>query len=62
LLGEALGRPVVALYEPGRAGDVRHSLADISQAKTVLGYTAGVNFVAGLGKTLAWFQEQRSRP
>jgi UDP-glucose 4-epimerase len=62
LLGEALGRPVVALYEPGRAGDVRHSLADISQAKTVLGYTAAVNFVAGLGKTLAWFQEQRSRP
>ncbi|HJX62998.1 MAG TPA: SDR family oxidoreductase [Polyangia bacterium] len=62
LLGEALGRPVVARYEPGRAGDVRHSLADISQAKTVLGYTAAVNFVAGLGKTLAWFQQQRSTP
>jgi UDP-glucose 4-epimerase len=62
LLGEALGRPVVALYEPRRAGDVRHSLADISQAKTVLGYTAAVNFVAGLGKTLAWFQKQRSTP
>jgi UDP-glucose 4-epimerase len=62
LLGEALHRPIAAHYEPGRAGDVRHSLADISQAKTVLGYTAAVNFVAGLGKTLAWFQEQRSRP
>jgi UDP-glucose 4-epimerase len=62
LLGEALHRPITAHYEPGRAGDVRHSLADISQAKTVLGYTAAVNFVAGLGKTLAWFQEQRSRP
>jgi len=61
LLGEALGRPVVALYEPGRAGDVRHSLADISQAKTVLGYTAAVNFVAGLGKTLAWFQRRDRR-
>ena len=62
LLGEALHRPIAAHNEPGRAGDVRHSLADISQAKTVLGYTAAVNFVAGLGKTLAWFQEQRSRP
>jgi UDP-glucose 4-epimerase len=62
LLGESLGRPVPANYEPGRAGDVRHSLADISQAKTVLGYTAAVNFVAGLGKTLAWFQQQRSTP
>ena len=62
LLGEALGRPVSARHEPARAGDVRHSLADISQAKTVLGYTAAVNFVAGLGKTLAWFQQQRSTP
>ena len=62
LLGESLGRPVVANYEPGRAGDVRHSLADISQAKAVLGYTAAVNFVAGLAKTLAWFQQQRSTP
>jgi UDP-glucose 4-epimerase len=62
LLGESLGRPVAANYEPGRAGDVRHSLADISQAKTVLGYTASVDFVAGLAKTLAWFQQQRSTP
>jgi nucleoside-diphosphate-sugar epimerase len=59
LLGESLGRPVAANYEPGRAGDVRHSLADISQAKNVLGYTASVDFVAGLAKTLAWFQQQR---
>ena len=62
LLGESLGRPVAANYEPGRAGDVRHSLADISQAKTVLGYTASIDFVAGLAKTLAWFQQQRSTP
>jgi nucleoside-diphosphate-sugar epimerase len=62
LLGESLGRPVAAKYEPGRAGDVRHSLADISQAKTVLGYTASIDFVAGLAKTLAWFQQQRSTP
>jgi len=62
LLGESLGRPVTANYEPGRAGDVRHSLADISQAKTVLGYTASIDFVAGLAKTLAWFQQQRSTP
>jgi UDP-glucose 4-epimerase len=62
LLGEALHRPIAAHYEPGRAGDVRHSLADISQAKTVLGYTAAVNFVTGLAKTLAWFQQQRSTP
>jgi UDP-glucose 4-epimerase len=60
LLGEALGRPVTARHEPARAGDVRHSLADISQAKTVLGYTAPADFPTGLARTLAWFREQRS--
>jgi UDP-glucose 4-epimerase len=62
LLGEALGRPVAARYEPARPGDVRHSLADISQAKAALGYTAPVNFLTGLAQTLAWFGQQRSTP
>ena len=62
LLGEALGRPVAARHEPARAGDVRHSLADIAQARTVLGYTAAVDFPAGLQRTLAWFRQQRSTP
>ena len=62
LLGEALGRPVGACYQPARAGDVRHSLADIAQAKAVLGYTAAVNFPTGLERTLAWFRQQRSTP
>jgi UDP-glucose 4-epimerase len=62
LLGEALGRPVSARHEPARAGDVRHSLADISQAKAVLGYTAAVDFPTGLRRTLAWFRRDRSAP
>jgi UDP-glucose 4-epimerase len=62
LLGESLGRPVAAHYEPARPGDVRHSLADISQAKAVLGYTAPVDFLTGLARTLAWFGQQRSTP
>jgi UDP-glucose 4-epimerase len=62
LLGEALGRPVSACHEPARAGDVRHSLADISQAKAVLGYTAAVDFLTGLTRTLAWFRQRRSTP
>ena len=62
LLGESLGRPVAAHYEPARPGDVRHSLADILQAKAVLGYTAPVDFLTGLARTLAWFGQQRSTP
>ena len=62
LLGEAVGRPVSARHEPARAGDVRHSLADISQAKAVRGYTAAVDFPTGLRRTLAWFRQGRSAP
>jgi UDP-glucose 4-epimerase len=62
LLSQALGRPVPAHYEPARDGDVRHSLADVSQARAVLGYTAPVNFPTGLGRTLAWFRQGRLTP
>jgi UDP-glucose 4-epimerase len=60
LLGETLGRPVSARHDPERSGDVRHSLADISQAKAVLGYAAAVDFPTGLQRTLAWFRQGRS--
>jgi len=62
LLGESLARPIAARHEPARAGDVRHSLADIAQAKAMLGYTAAVDFPTGLQRTLAWFRQQRSMP
>jgi nucleoside-diphosphate-sugar epimerase len=35
-------------YRPARTGDVRHSLADITRARTVLGYEPAVSFEAGL--------------
>ncbi len=34
-------------FAPERAGDVRHSLADITQAQEMLGYRAGVDFAGG---------------
>src|SRR5215471_13260601 len=44
LLGDIMGRPIEIRYEPGRVGDVKHSLADISEARTRLGYRAAVSF------------------
>jgi nucleoside-diphosphate-sugar epimerase len=38
-----------------RAGDVRHSLADISRARDLLGYTPQVSIDEGLSKTVKWF-------
>ena len=42
-------------YVPPRAGDVRDSLADISLAKELLGYTPKVDLDAGLAETVAAF-------
>ncbi|MFD0863156.1 SDR family oxidoreductase [Sungkyunkwania multivorans] len=44
---------------PEREGDVRHSLADISKAKELLGYRPEVFFEEGLKRTVAWFVENR---
>jgi nucleoside-diphosphate-sugar epimerase len=56
LLGQLLGRPVNARYEPSRGGDVKHSLADIAAAQSVLGYQPKVLFAEGLRRTLEWFR------
>lgn len=45
-------------YEEARPGDVRHSLADISLARSFLGYEPVVNLGSGLLKTLEWFRPQ----
>lgn len=42
-------------FEPGRAGDVRDSLADISLAKDLLGYEPFVPFSQGLSRTFEHF-------
>lgn len=50
-------------FEAPRPGDVRHSYADITQAKEYLGYIPQVSFEEGLIKTFDWFQSVfRSAP
>lgn len=50
---------VEAQYEAARAGDVKHSLADITRARQMLGYEPRVELKEGLEKTLAWWKESR---
>ena len=45
-----------ARYEPVRVGDVRHSLADISLARSLLGYEPSVGLEEGLRLTFDWWQ------
>ena len=53
-LGVAKPEPV---FEPARAGDVRHSQADISRAKTLLGWEPSVTLEDGLRETVRWYVE-----
>ncbi len=51
-----LGRPATARHGPPRAGDVRHSLADVRLARKLLGYRPVVDFETGLRRTLDWYR------
>jgi len=43
-------------HMPARAGDVRDSQADITKARTLLGYEPTVAFDEGLRRTLEWYR------
>jgi nucleoside-diphosphate-sugar epimerase len=45
-----------AIRQPARAGDIKHSLADIRQARKLLGYRPRHEFAEGLRQTLAWYR------
>jgi len=45
-------------YGPDRSGDIKHSLADITQAQKHLGYKVLVNFEDGLRPTVEWYKNQ----
>lgn len=57
---EELDSPLEPTYVPERRGDVKHSLADISKAKTQLQYQPEVLFKNGLKETILYFQELTS--
>jgi len=54
-LAHTTGQNYPPLYVQLRPGEVRHSLADITKAKKLLGYTPEVNWENGLVRTVNWF-------
>ncbi|TAN24647.1 MAG: NAD-dependent epimerase/dehydratase family protein [Acidobacteria bacterium] len=44
-------------YGAERAGDVRHSVADISRSQELLGFRPQVSFAEGLKRTVAWYRQ-----
>ncbi|MNK57269.1 UDP-glucose 4-epimerase [compost metagenome] len=53
--------PLAPHYGEFRAGDVRHSQADIAKAGRLLGYVPTHNLAQGLRQTIAWYVEQAER-
>jgi nucleoside-diphosphate-sugar epimerase len=57
LLRELLASKVQAKYEPVRAGDIKHSLADVSLAEKTIGYKPRVFFEEGLRIAIDWYKK-----
>jgi nucleoside-diphosphate-sugar epimerase len=53
---------VTAEYRDPRVGDVRHSLADNSMARELLGYESKVGLREGLKRTIDWWKSSRFNP
>ncbi len=51
-----LGRRLERRHTPPRAGDVAHTLADVSKAKRLLGYAPLVDFDEGFRRTVEYFK------
>ncbi|HMT72895.1 MAG TPA: SDR family oxidoreductase [Chitinophagaceae bacterium] len=45
-------------FGPERTGDIKHSLADISKATTLLGYEVKVPVLTGLRQTWKWYMDR----
>ena len=56
-LNAEIGTSVAPIYEPSRAGDIRHSYASIRKAEATLGYRPAVDVRTGLRHTVQWFKE-----
>lgn len=56
-LTKALGVDIEPNFGPDRAGDIKHSNADISKARNNLGYDPDYSFADGIKLAIQWYKE-----
>ncbi|MFC2066167.1 SDR family oxidoreductase [Chloroflexota bacterium] len=56
-IAEILSKKLERYHTEPRKGDIRHSLADVSKARSLLGYQNHVTLVDGLRKTVEYFRD-----
>ena len=44
------------MYAPPRPGDIKHSLADVTRARTLIGYETQVSFEQGIRRAIDWYK------
>ena len=57
MLKKISGKDIDAIHGPERNGDIKHSLADVSKAKRLLGYDPSTSPMDGLRKTFDWYKK-----
>jgi Nucleoside-diphosphate-sugar epimerases len=55
ILAKAVGKNIEPEFEPERKGDIKHSNADISKAKSLLGYNPDYSFDDGIKLAIDWY-------
>lgn len=55
-LTKALGKDIEPHFGPDRKGDIKHSNADISKARKLLGYDPSYDFARGLNEAIEWYK------
>ncbi|MGK4004769.1 NAD-dependent epimerase/dehydratase family protein [Sorangium sp. So ce1036] len=58
-ISRALGRDIAVEHLPPRAGDIRHSLADVSRAAELIGYEPRVRWENGIAPTVTYLRTLR---
>ena len=56
-INKITGKDITPFYAEPRAGDIKHSQADITRAKEDLGYQPNVTFEEGLRHTIEWYRD-----
>lgn len=56
-LAKALGKSIEPNFGPDRAGDIKHSNADVTKAKQLLDYEVAWSFEKGIKQAITWYQE-----
>jgi UDP-glucose 4-epimerase len=56
-INDLLGKNIKPTYTDPRPGDVKHSLADITLAKKLIGYEPIIPFQQGLDKAISWYRD-----